>query len=1193
MRTQDRHDAGLHLPLEGVHSIEASAGTGKTFTLATLVLRLLVEGRMDIGGILAVTYTEAATEELRARIRARLLLALAQLDSGGTAPADPEAAVTRAILDRWLDREGESREALRRRLHEAASGIDLAAIFTIHGFCARVLREYALECGQAFDTLEILADDRELLEEVAADLWRVHAARDEEIDDLMALWPRGPKGLAKDLRELVRPLPLLPAPGGPPRDPGPKLVETGRALMAAVTMHGKAFREALLEAREAGVLNKNGVNARWVDPLFARLEDWVARGDPSRPPDDENLQRLQPEWLAARTNKGRTCPDSPLCAAVKAYCQALEEARKACLERQAILLHRLRGEARQRLALRKRQLRVQTYDDLIDRVADALAGPSAQTLVRRLRQQYRAALVDEFQDTDPRQWQIFRRVFGTASTQPALFLIGDPKQAIYGFRGGDVDTYLAAVKESVPAPPLDENFRSRPRVLQAVEALYAAAGDHAFVLEGIRFHPVRPGGVRLDADFLIDGKAAPGLTLWQAPPPEGTCWTAEASRALATGACVARIHQLLCMAREGRVLVEGKRLEPGHIAVLVRSNGEATRIRRALAEAGIPAVATARQSLFATDEAREVLALLLALLHGADDGRLRAALATVLVGVDAAALAALENEPDGMHTARMRALQWRERLREGGVLALVGDLCAGQGPRLARLLDGERRLSNYLQLAEILQERQRRTLGLAGLVDWLAHAIAHADDKDDAQLMRLESDAHRVKIMTLHKSKGLQFPLVFLPYAGIGSGRRSGNSFVTGAGGQRTLHWNQPDAHAGWEEAISDWERQEEGEEARLLYVGLTRAVHAVWVATGAFRGFGKTALARMLATPDRLAEEHRDCIELVVGGVPSALPPLAPEGVPAVAPPRQPQRRLETDWWVHSFTQLSHSPTGEAEAAVVEEPRAADEPALPPDAEAQPPGSIARALAGARFGNAMHAALEDVDFAAWSAWREGQPPPAGQEDVLRKALRDEGYAAEELQEGMTLLARLVGYTLTSPMPEGGALVTLPPDARRAEIEFHFALRGASVPALLSLLHAHGIARDRQRFGLRQRLEGLMTGRIDLTYLRDGRWYVLDFKSNRLPRYDAEGLAEAMAHGEYDLQALLYTVALHRWLRFRFGDAYDYASDFGGIRYLFCRGMDGRGAGIYATRFEPALVRALDALFDGDDAAAVRREARA
>ena len=1196
-------DPYLQLPLDGVRAIEASAGTGKTFTLATLVVRLVVERGLRVGEILAVTFTEAATQELRSRIHARLTMAEGLVEADIDDEASPEAALTRAVLTQHLARGSESAAGLRRRLRTAADEIDLAAIFTIHGFCARVLREHALETGQGFDAPELMASDTALREAIAADLWRAHGAEPEAADDLLGLWPAGPPALAGDLSPLVRERVLRPALGELPDDPVPRLRAAGAALAHAFQTHGDDFRAALIAAVDAKILHGASYKADWINALFADLRTWCAAGDHDAPFHHVKLPQLRRERLIEKTNKTAKgpSPDSPVCDALPAYLDALTEIAEWQDARRVALLHRLRDDARARVERFKQQRRVQTYDDLIDRVADAVDGPQADALVARLRAQYRVALVDEFQDTDPRQWRIFERVFGAASGAPALFVIGDPKQAIYGFRGGDVETYLAAQAAAEPAPPLALNFRSRPGVLRAVAALYAqadAAGHPPFVDARIRFRDVAPGGVRRDDDYLRGGAPAPALTVWQAPEPPADArgkvkpWSAGRSRELATHACVAEIHRVLSEARAGTALIGGRPVQPGDIAVLVRSHSEATRIRAALAMVGIPAVAAGKQSLFATGEARDVHALLLALLHGADDGRLRTALSTVLIGANAAQIAALDEDGDALRAWQLAALGWRERLQRGGPLALITDLCAQHAGRLLGLLDGERRLTNYLQLAELLQEAQAQALGLHGLVDWLARAIASASSDDDSQLLRLESDARRVQVVTLHKSKGLEYPLVFLPFAGIGGKPRDAGRHVTVADDAgRALHWNLLPSRSGWNEAKQRWQDAQRAEDARLLYVGLTRARHALWLAGGLFYGADTAAIAHMIAAPDALADTLGEAFRIDTQTPPDALPWLPPESEDAVPAARVATRSLQSDWWVYSFTQLANAEAGGdvSTAATQAAPGGLDEPAVDPDAA---PDAAVEAdvydprFAGARFGVVLHDALERGDFAPWAAWTPGAPAPASEAGVIVERLRAAGYTDADLDDGIDVLTPLIGQTLTVTLPEGVRLADVPADARRPEIEFQFALAPTRIDALLALLHRYGVLTARSGFGTRRRLEGLMTGLIDLTYVHDGRWYVLDYKTNRLPGYGPAQLEAAMAHSEYDLQALIYTVALHRWLRFRLGEGYDYARDFGGVRYLFCRGLDAAredAPGVQAWRFAPELVEAMDALFAGRD----------
>jgi exodeoxyribonuclease V beta subunit len=1195
------HDPYLDLPLDGVRLVEASAGTGKTFTLVTLVTRLMVERGLRVGQILTVTFTKAATQELRKRVRVRLLLALELVDSPASDDESAEATLTRDILRAHCERSGESVDALRRRLRQAAMEVDLAAVFTIDGFCARVLREHALDSSQGFDKLELLTNERSLREELATDLWRTHGDDAAGADDLAGLWKEGPRALAEDLRLLLREPVLLPPDAPLPADPSVALAAAADALVAAADAHATEAQSHIAQAYERKILHGNRVKRPSFEKAFAELE--AGRDARTWPRGEKrHVDKLHPERLLAfcYDDKREQVPTSPLFDAFAEWSDADGAMQDYLARRRIALLHRIRDDARTRLALLKRQRRVQTYDDLIDGVANALGGPHGDALARNLRAQYAVALVDEFQDTDARQWKIFDRVFGSCSPEPALFLIGDPKQAIYGFRGGDVHAYLAARDNAIEAPRLVHNFRSRPTLLAAIDALYAQVGEDAFADPRIAFHDVVPGGRRDDTDFLRDGAPAPALTVWQAPTPPPDAkgnikpWNADGSRVLATAACVAAIHAVLRGARDGRALLDGAPVQPGDIAVLVRTHLEATRIQQALAAAGIPAVAAGKQSLFATGEARELHTLLLALLQGGDDGRLRAALSTVLIGEDAIAIDALEHpveKPvgDTQGDWQHKALAWRERLLRGGPLALVSGLCAAHAERLLGLVDGERRVSNYLQLAEALQEAQAHALGLHGLVDWLGRRIAEADADDETQLLRLESDARRVQIVTLHKSKGLEYPLVFLPFAGIGRKEPSPGRHCVAhhENNERRLHWHIDLDDTDWDYAKEAWKIEQRAEDARLLYVGMTRAEHALWIATGPFFNHDKTAVAAMLRDEAVLAAVPG--IDFDNNQPPAQLLRLPPESDTAIPPARAVTRVLSRDWWVYSFTQLSNADAGDA-AVAGSERGAADEPeSLPmldisvldtrvPDADV-----VDRRFGGSRFGNVLHAALEHVDFAAWSDWRKGNAPQA-QADALAAALRAEGYADVDLDDGVATLTSLVGNTLTVALPEGGRLCDLPADARRAELEFHFALQPTSIDTLLALLHAHDVLPERHAFGLRRRLEGLMTGKIDLTYAAGGRYYLLDYKSNRLPDYAPASLAQAMVHSEYDLQALIYTLALHRWLRFRLGDAYDYARDFGGVRYLFCRGLDAGNddaRGIHAWTPPVELVNALDALFAG------------
>ncbi|HEX5123782.1 MAG TPA: 3'-5' exonuclease, partial [Rhodanobacteraceae bacterium] len=488
-----------------------------------------------------------------------------------------------------------------------------------------------------------------------------------------------------------------------------------------------------------------------------------------------------------------------------------------------------------------------------------------------------------------------------------------------------------------------------------------------------------------------------------------------------------------------------------------------------------------------------------------------------------------------------------------------------------------------------------RVLGEAGEADWLARRIDEADDYDEAQQPRLESDAKRVRIMTLHKAKGLEFDLVFLPFAGLATAEPWSSSVGLVADrvdGRRALRAKitglDDEAYA----LAAERERQELlSEQLRLLYVGLTRARHAAWLyAAYANPGRGeKLVLAWLLqgGKDGKVGSSNAEAIDTAFERLAKAAPraivrntfpdlatralQLSVDDAPA-SPIREARRVLRRDWWVHSFSQLAREEPG-TEPEAIDEQGAEDEPA---EIALEP---VASPYVGARFGNALHAALETIDFARWRGW-QGDAPPPDQDEALRRALGANGYVDDGIAGGLAPLTTLVSDTVNARLPEGICLAEIAPRDRRAEIEFHFSLQPVSVARLVELLHRHGVLRDRDGFGTRERIEGLMTGRIDLVYMHADRAYIVDYKSNRLADYSPEGLARAVRESEYDLQYLIYTLALHRWLAFRRAD-YDYDTHFGGVRYLFCRGLDPASddaRGVFVARPSRELIEALDAL---------------
>jgi exodeoxyribonuclease V beta subunit len=1183
-------DAVFDTDLHARSLVEASAGTGKTYALAGLFARAVIVDRLRVPQILAVTYTVAATQELRERVRLRLRQAVELADTWKEGDPDtregdaPEIAMLRRLLHQAVSTEPrESLSALRQRLARALREMDLAAIATIHGFCQRVLREHALDTRQPLIASELETADTAARERLAADLWRAFSRDAEGADFLHRQFGRI-EDLARALRDLLAPEPLLPP--SPPAliDPRPRLAQAWQRVCEAFTVHGEPACEVVGRAIADAVLKANEYKADHVVSLWQWLGKAVASPNPPSAAHPK-LHKYLPAVLEKGTLKAKAgkTPQSPLFATFEPVIELLAAVEQWQEARDLQRLHALRADAQRRERARKEAFNVRGYDDLIGELHAAVADEHTSThLIGALRQQFPCVLVDEFQDTDARQWQIFARLFGEGS----LVLVGDPKQAIYRFRGGDVNTYVAAAKTARQGAPLDRNFRSRPCAIRAVNTLFECAPPSALG-EGIDFLSTQPGGNAADMDFLLDGQAAPAIYFHAVPPAEnGKEYTKPVSVRLAAELCADAILQRLQQAQAARALIKDRLsktmrpLQPRDIAVLVRDHRQAAAVRHALSLRSVPAVASGRESLYQSEEAQDLLTLLLALRAPGDDRRLRAALATPLLGWDAERIAMLDEEGDLLRLWQQSLVSWRSRWERHGPQAMLAEVLAANAERLLGQAGGERRLTNYLQLGELTQSAAGRNLGTQGQLDALRYDIVHADGDDEAQQPRLESDAGRVQILTLHKSKGLEFPLVYLPFVGIGRQEKvSGSAMYTDASGQRVRQWPTAQTFDGapaWNDARQAHLDEESAEDMRLLYVGLTRASEALWLCGGPLSQHRNASLHRLLQ-----AAEPRSEILDALGGtavLSRGLPPLgrperlAAAPVPTVPAPRNAQRRLHRDWWIHSFSQL-HKQQSQGASAMIEA-RPADDETPSAIAPARP-----RQFGGSRFGNTLHYALERVDFAAWRD-HASESPPHGQVQPLIDALNSQGYPEKQHEAGIRELTPLIADTLNTPMPEGVRLCDLPPEARITELEFHLGLRGATTQAFLELLHQYGLAAGRHDFGVWTQLTGLLNGKIDLTYRHAGRVYVMDYKSNDLPSYDSEALAQTMASSEYDLQALLYTLAVHRWMQLRLGERYDYDRDFGGVRYVFCRGLDvaDSARGVFVPQFPRALVEAVDAL---------------
>ncbi|MBI4754018.1 MAG: UvrD-helicase domain-containing protein, partial [Betaproteobacteria bacterium] len=845
----------LGAPLTGLHLVEASAGTGKTWTLSGLVARLVAQRGLEVERILCVTFTRAAAAELRARIRARL----AQLRA-----AQDDEALADDFCRQLLPQLG---PGARAWLDRALASFDDAAIHTIHGFCQRVLADRAFSTGVPFDC-EVVADAAEVLEAVVADFWRRHVVAPQgagnglgpEVGELFVArflqrWPDPVADLSRWAQSFVaRPQMRVDLPPG--EDDAAAAGEQAVALHRQLAKLWGEARETLLAlVSDPGVLNQNSHKAAKIPGWAAEITAHLA---PPGLPDDvpEGLGKLRAGALEKATKKGKPAPSHAFFTLTDAYADARERLDAALDLRAARLQARLLDWCRAELPRRLEANRSMGYDDLLGRLEAALAGPGGEALARALRVRYPAALIDEFQDTDARQWAIFRRIYVDvpAGAAPlALYLVGDPKQAIYRFRGADIHAYLDAAAAAGEPHRLAENQRSVAPLVAAVNALFGAVEDPFRFGGRIAFHPVSPAA-RSHAALVEEGRAdALPLRFFLCPPgEEGKVRSKDEGEAWAAGVCAAEIARLLAGARAGRASLDGRALTARDIAVLANSHAEARRVREALARLGIACAELSRESVFAGDQAGDLERLLRALVQPQREDLVRAAVATDTLGWSAADLLRARDDEALWEATLADFRRWNEMWRRDGLVFMLRRLMLERevAGRLAARSDGERRLADLHHLMELLHAQSRHESGPEALLAWLATRRQEGGGGEEAQL-RLESDDNAVQLLTIHKSKGLQYPVCFLPFLwSAPDPARSGPKPATGA------FWHDADA-AGepaldlgsgrFDAAAAAALREEQAERLRLAYVALTRAQNRCYLVWGALSGAGGSPLGWLL----------------------------------------------------------------------------------------------------------------------------------------------------------------------------------------------------------------------------------------------------------------------------------------------------------------------------------------------------------
>ncbi|MBI5559074.1 MAG: exodeoxyribonuclease V subunit beta [Deltaproteobacteria bacterium] len=1158
-------------PLHGMHLIDASAGTGKTYTISGLVVRLLLERELAVRHILVVTYTRAATEDLRLRVRQMVRNCLHAFENG-VGQDDFENGLLTQVEDH-----GQAALRLRCALQE----FDEAAIFTIHAFCQRMLRENSLESGALFDT-ELAPDLEDLLREVAADFWRLQINRFPQSFLVFVRQKILPDNLFFFLKKIRPGLHLLPESDGLILEQlaeGALVADIERDINRGFAAFFRVWPEARDEVRRL-LLDSTSLNRRsyptekisgWLDEM-----ETFCREQPDNPGElPEFFEKFASDSLAGGTKKGGAAPDHPLFA----LCRDIRAAHLRLQELFSQGLIALRHEAaRYGLAefdRRKMEKNVFAYDDLLMKLRQALTGERGKLLGSLIRTRFPAALIDEFQDTDPVQYEIFSTLYKDFS-ENLLYIIGDPKQAIYSFRGADIFTYMAAISDARSSFHLSRNYRSEPGLIQAVNVLFSAAVK-PFVYSRIPFQPVSAAEKHRDYLTVMGCQESP-LQLWQIMrhPGETTGMAREEGQRRILVALAAEICRLLALGREGQALVGDRPLGPRDIAVLVRENNEARLVQQTLCQAGVPSVQQSMESLFATWEAAELQRVLAAVAEPGNGQRLRSALATDMLGGTCGAIVTLEQDEKSWSRWYSSFLRYHDCWRENGLAAMLRLLLAEHHVRvrLLRFGDGERRLTNILHLGEVLHCYEREEKAPPPLLlDYLAARMAAPEGRGEEYQLRLESDAERVRIVTVHRAKGLQYPVVFCPFSWAGS--RSIKDVVSfhqrECGDAPAL-----DMGSGMVEEHKELAREEElAENMRLFYVAVTRAIHRCYLVWGGFHGAESSALAWLFhgdgdlaglkkrfkkLSDEEITAELGERIRLADGAIAlvpkeSIVPlPMGRAGEETGGLSRRHFGGTITARQVTSFSALaSQGRHGESFA---------------PSPES---GTVFDFPRGAGPGTFMHDVFEHLDF----TWITGKPEQC--RELIVKKLVQHGFAPKWLDP----VFAMVQNVLTVPLLRDLVLRDVTPEKRLSELEFYFPLSAVSSRTVQEILREPGggdPAFSLPEFSVRK---GFLKGFIDLVFERQGRFYLLDWKSNYLGSayddYRRDRLTEVMVRERYILQYHLYTVALHHHLEQRIGE-YHYDEHFGGVFYLFLRGISprhGLDCGVYHDRPDEKLVHRL------------------
>lgn len=1162
-------------PLSGTNLIEASAGTGKTYAISLIFLRLIVENNFRIEDILVVTFTIPATMELRLRIRDRLRDAISAVDgreiSDGT------------VMDLMSGYKNNS--VMKQRISAALKSFDQASVYTIHSFCQQMLVDNAFESGSLFSS-EIVNDDT-LIDRGVKDLCR------------LILYKSGPALVSYfmdncstgELLALYKKRPLSPDLRIEPEDSGADIETLDICYNAVCELYYELSDIWRAESdnvsrifRESEALKRNIYKEDSMDSLIEQMDQYISGENPFAFFD--KFMNYTADKIANSLKKGCEPPESE----VFNICQKLNTAYEkynAAGESLLISIKKRLFDVIDELVLNsKNRNSRRTFDDLIRDAYRGLGGKAGKFLEDKVRARYRAALIDEFQDTDSLQFEIFNRLFNNDRT--ILFLIGDPKQAIYRFRGADIFSYMKASELVQNRYTLARNWRSRAELIESVNEVFGRSSN-PFIFERIRFYPVSPGEVSQGDILTVNGKPLPAFDIWLADDED------ESPEVMLLEKLASEISLLINRDEDNPYRLGDRGITPGDIAVLVRTRKQGISVRDSLARYSIPSVSRGMDNVFNTDEARSLYYIVSAISDPSNYRLVKSAVSTPVMGGTAGMLFSINSSADDgkekLDGITSRFYVYRDTWATGGFLKMITGFLEKESvpARLFALKGGDRMVTNVNHIAEILHSAEHQNgFTPMELVAWFGNTLASPPDIDEYS-MRLERDDNAVNIITMHACKGLEFPVVYSPFLShSGDNRDNYLIFHDPSDNNRTVMYLDKNIPDDIKKIRDD---EDLAENVRLLYVALTRAKSSCRVMLAPNRNFSRSAAFYILvkssgyeslkytrgvlvSSINALVENSGGRISFSQGGVPAGKMYIAEKHSADEMGSRKFTGTVKEGWKTHSYSAIAlHSSA----------------PVKPEEKDFQSEyhvkavygDGISAFPSGAKAGLCIHEIFEKTDFTL----KDRDRVRGICREILEKYRFD--VSSDEILTDMF-------FDVVSSVIDGSSglrLSGIDESSRLSELEFNFPVKYFDSGVFREIFSGPSPYCDRiyQRLaGNHSEPGGMMKGFIDLVFVHNGKYYIADWKSNHLgvthADYSGERILEEMEKHNYFLQYYLYTVALDRYLEQRLGGSYSYEEHFGGVYYFFIRGMNpvtAGNCGIFRDRPDRTVVERLDRYFQG------------